>query len=398
MRPKHSEVFENYAKIASEKGLIDTSKVSIAEAMSQDEKYSNKDWKETISMLYGVKPNGKEDDESIVDKAHPHSIIIAPSYDKVNGLVENINERSDIMKGIALKTPSGNYGGWKQANDELLMNLVRLGNSMDNKNITSLMTLSDSCAQRIEKRAFWGVLVKALPYIGHALGWGSAVVAVKEHFVGKLNQGITNNAESTIESLLEIKDEADSKSKFIIQSYIEAIIYVKELSLKANSLHPPATLSGSDPVAKLQSLQNIADENTKENLDFINLYISSLTKLNNALPALEQTINTMGLNQEKHSEYIEMGRQALNLLFGDDISDAKNNISTLKESLQEQLNKINHSAVEAKTEGDLVGKNALEMLSKKTKANPEPESSEQDGESYQQLLNSQLANRLQALQ
>ena len=52
-----------------------------------------------IESLYNVKPDSSvEYERNIIDRAHPHSVVISPAYDKINGLVENENERHDIIR------------------------------------------------------------------------------------------------------------------------------------------------------------------------------------------------------------------------------------------------------------------------------------------------------------
>lgn len=160
MSYKRSEVFENYIKISKKNGLIsDEDMVKTAESMTQEEKYRNKEWKDTIQMLYNLDIN--KDKEDILDRAHPKSVIIAPAYDKLNGLVENLKERHNIMVGIALKPNNGLLTNHKyaQAKGNLLKNLIRLGYEFDNKNIDDVRKMADSCSERLVKNAFAPLLI-----------------------------------------------------------------------------------------------------------------------------------------------------------------------------------------------------------------------------------------------
>lgn len=161
---KSSEIFDNYAKIALEQGLI-----SEAEDKTNP-RYDSHDIS-AIEMLYGVKPNGK-DEKHIMEQAHPDSAVVAPAHDKVNGLVENELERQDIMVGIARKPTTGNLGAkrYVQAKEDLLNEVVKIGFLLDRENQEDLMVLADQCSERIVKEA-------ALPAIGLA-GWAivSAVI------------------------------------------------------------------------------------------------------------------------------------------------------------------------------------------------------------------------------
>ena len=96
MKQRRSEIFDEYSKIALKEGFI-------TESEEKADNSGEKSYRETIQLLYDVKPNGK-DEKHILDQAHAESpVIIAPAYDRVNGLVENLFERQDIMVGIALK-------------------------------------------------------------------------------------------------------------------------------------------------------------------------------------------------------------------------------------------------------------------------------------------------------
>ncbi len=130
---RHSEVFDNYIKIAEEKGLT-----------SRDS-----------SKLYDVKTDSIKDMQyknNIMEIAHPNSKIISDSYDKINGLVENNIERSNIINRIVQKTPDGLLTQRKYAQKELLLSLVRVANDLDNRKEKKLQKLADSCLEQTSKQ------------------------------------------------------------------------------------------------------------------------------------------------------------------------------------------------------------------------------------------------------
>jgi len=132
-----NEVFNNYVKIALEQGLI---------SEGQDVPESkNKDYADTIKTLYGLDIPLNDSDKDILDQAHPNPVVIAPAYDRVNGLVENLRERQDIMAGIALKHRYAN------AYRDLVNELVALGFRMDNADHKELRVLADTCSHRLTK-------------------------------------------------------------------------------------------------------------------------------------------------------------------------------------------------------------------------------------------------------
>lgn len=143
MKPNKSEIFENFAQIALKEGLISVNPMK-KEAADKTDKERQKE----IQMLYNVKPNGKEDEESITERAHPDTVVIAPSYDKVNGVVENDMQQSDIMGYIAMKNPDGNYATFKLAHDSFALELSKTAQMLDNKSIDDLRILADSCLEK----------------------------------------------------------------------------------------------------------------------------------------------------------------------------------------------------------------------------------------------------------
>lgn len=154
-----SEIFEQYAQIAEAQGLV-----KLAEDSPELKKYKDdvearvgSDSIDVIEALYGVKPDaidGMEYEQNIIESAHPKSVVIAPSYDKLNGLVENEIERHNIITNIVLKPNHGNLVNPKYAHQELVLELVRIANEMDNKNKEELFKLADECLIGIQKKAF----------------------------------------------------------------------------------------------------------------------------------------------------------------------------------------------------------------------------------------------------
>src|SRR5512142_1100769 len=150
---KRSEIFESFVKIAQEQGLL---------AEAEHAEHTEKDFSETnprydslsieqISKLYGVKPDKPKDMEykkNIMEDAHPDSVVISPSHDKLNGLVENNIERQNILLHIVHKEPDGHLTQRKYARKQLLLSLVRIGNELDNRGDDELRKLADACLEQ----------------------------------------------------------------------------------------------------------------------------------------------------------------------------------------------------------------------------------------------------------
>ncbi len=167
MKPS-TEIFDAYAKLAKDQGLITKT------AESNNPRYDSQDLS-ALEMLYGVKPNGK-DEKHIMEQAHPDPMIIAPAYDRINGLVENELERQNMSVFIATKPTSGSLTGQRyvKAHQELTNEVIKLGFFLDKNNEEELMSLADSCTEVLTKEAFvWIIgavaaalaLVKGIAYL-----------------------------------------------------------------------------------------------------------------------------------------------------------------------------------------------------------------------------------------
>jgi hypothetical protein len=240
-----SEIFDEYARIALEQGLITEAK---AESKKPNPRYDSLDL-EAIEMLYGVKPNDKEDDSksgfmSTLEKAHPEPVIVAPSYDKLNGLVENLIERQNVMVGIALKPNDGKLvqRRYVTAHNELLNELLKTAFMLDKKGEDDLMKLADSCSQRIVNENFikeawsWGDLWSGLgigvaavapiiatiagtagtgaALLGGPVGWGIGagvllVTSLLNNFGDNIDQGFVANCQRATECLQDVLDDPD---------------------------------------------------------------------------------------------------------------------------------------------------------------------------------------------
>ena len=163
---RRSDIFEDFVKIAEDKGLLSgTTHEDAKRKLEENPRMDSLD-SAAIEALYGVKPDAAKEmeyEKNISEIAHPEAVVVSPSYDKINGLVENINERQNIIMNIVDQTPDGVLRQKKYAEQEFIMSLVRVGNDLDNKNQDKLRILADTCLQQItsegsiEKKAFLGM-------------------------------------------------------------------------------------------------------------------------------------------------------------------------------------------------------------------------------------------------
>lgn len=195
---RRSDIFGEFVKIAKEKGLISEANPDHAEHTEQNTKSPRWDSFDlsAIEALYGVKPEqskGMDYDNNIMEVAHPESEVIAPSYDRLNGLIENEMEAQNIKLHIIKKTPDGFLTQRKYAEKELLLSLVRVANDMDNKDKEELRLLADTCLGQLHRQP--GIRKEALIplLIGAAIVLG--VTYLVEH-LPDVDQGLRGNYET----------------------------------------------------------------------------------------------------------------------------------------------------------------------------------------------------------
>lgn len=187
---RRSEIFDNFIKIAEKKGLISDEdvqkKIKRLEDTSSHERRSPKE----ISELYDVKPKDQDYKKNIMEIAHKDSFVFSPAHDKINGLIENENERQTINLNVLNKKVRGLLNNQKYAEDKLILNLLKLGNSLDAKDQEDLAVLSDTCLMQITKKA-------------NPLIIGAAVIgAIWFHqHLPNVNEGFSNNFERLISEL-----------------------------------------------------------------------------------------------------------------------------------------------------------------------------------------------------
>ena len=164
-----SEIWEAYFKAMDEKeGLTKEAaapKLRKEEPREEHTEYRNSAWpkndgdvQKRIETLYNVKQDLIHTYENnIMEVAHPEPVVIGLAYDRVNGLVENEIERQKVDMHIALSPATsletrgpkyanlGSKSLAKQASEDLLMELIRIANDMDNKGLEGLAADADEC-------------------------------------------------------------------------------------------------------------------------------------------------------------------------------------------------------------------------------------------------------------
>lgn len=355
-RLPNSEIFEAFAKIATEQGLVKQAAEKESKELKEyrDATYPRvgSDTVSVIEALYGVKPNHLESIEyehNIAEDAHPNQVVIGPSYDKINALIENINERQRIMINITQKPSNGNV--FKKRYAEFMNELVKVGNDLDNRNMSDLRVLADTClsqASELNKVAFpWLIAGVAAAVLGAAYLF---------NHLNDSDNGLLKNVENTIQQIDDLIGEdwfhstfyATLKPEFLanLKKFKTDLLQLKQGAEEFNSIeadmHSLKTLnelvntakqSGAEIIAKAEEfrhlLQNLAPEIDAAIEMFSNANVHSLAIKNETwLSSLTSKIEPL-----IHGNWG---------LFSDRFDDIKHALIPLKASIKSTVEEINN--------------------------------------------------------
>lgn len=196
---RRSEIFDNFIKIAEEKGLISDKAMDKKRKHLEETRSNEYRSPKEISDLYGVKPKDQKYKKNIIEIAHPDPVVVSPAHDKINGLVENENERQTINLNIVNKRVRGLLTNQKYAEDKLILNLLKLGNSLDNNDHDELAKLSDFCLMQITK--------KANPLIVAGVLAASIGALWLQQHLPDVNQGFVVNYNGLMSALNDLIDD-----------------------------------------------------------------------------------------------------------------------------------------------------------------------------------------------
>ena len=312
-----SEIFEEFEAILMDKGLIKKAEAS----KKPNPRYDSLDL-EAIEMLYGVKPNDEED--HIIEQAHPESVIVAPAYDRINGLVENLLERQNIMVGIVTKPNNGKLvqRRYVLAHDDLLNELLKTAFMLDKKGQDDLMKLADNCAERLVKKKLIKTafsltdILEAVGVVGGAgalvailgggpgawaLGAGVLGIAVLvNNFSDHIDQGVVANCDKAIDRLQRILDDEDEAVGLDdkISAMIEEINTVKEYGIEA-----------IDSSVTLES-----DEEVEEGRELVRHYFKAINALSKKMPSWIRMLGAAPITENSKDTYTGFGSGLLSVL------------------------------------------------------------------------------------
>jgi hypothetical protein len=316
-----SEIFDEYARIAKEHGLL-------SEGWDASKRYDSNTL-DAIEMLYGVKPENEKDMRELSDQAHPETIVAAPSYDAMNGVVENLYERQNMMRYIAEKVPDGHLiqRRYIKAYQELTNSLVRAGFTLDNNDELELMKLADSCNETLHKQGQ-----------GWEIGIGIGVAALVLGLIAAINrtsasaQGVENNC-------IDVIDEADDLESTPITR--EIIRSCQMLSQKAREFR-----AARRNVSYIKSAEDVIDatENPPEELRVAQEYLAMLQDAQQIMPRWITDIKSEeGVREESYipdwlQKVVDVGGQAVSWMSGG--TDVVNAIEGLQKSVKTAIDSV----------------------------------------------------------
>lgn len=318
-----SKIFDEYAKLAEERGLISK------EAYPMDKRVESRTLSD-IEILYGIKPNGKEDDKDIVEQAHPETCVMAPAYDKMNGIVENQNQLADIMRNIALRPPNGLYQQKRfiSAQQDLVESLVRIGFLMDNKGEVDLMKLADSCAGRLEKKAALPLAVPIIMGIVGSLG----LLAILNRTDYSL-QNVVNNTEMVIRELNDLQGKMD------VTAILNDMLYLQKL---ANEFESASKAVGKPALNDVQDVLQASKKHPGE-LKVAKKYRAVLDIIGPKIADYKRYIETAPVASEYKYDWMQKVEDVGRTLFS---------VTTDKEDVINALGGLEKAVAQAKKEVD----------------------------------------------
>lgn len=195
---RNSDIFDAYAKILESKDAI-TKKAS--------------DEAKEIEKLYNVEPEASEGmtyKKNIVELAHPDMAVVSPSYDKLNALVENLNERQNIMINLVNRIPTGNLTARKNAQQDLLLSIIKAANTVDDADEKELTLLSDACITDLSTTGFKKEAIAPLVWAGIVGASSLLGILYAQQHLPNANHGYESNYNSLKESINELTSSSSS--------------------------------------------------------------------------------------------------------------------------------------------------------------------------------------------
>lgn len=303
-----SDIWNEFEKLAVTQGLV-----SVAEEGEREQEDASKMparydsvSDDAIRLLYGLEPESiYEKGKTIIEVAHPETAIINRTYDAMNAVVENLHQRQDIMAHIALKMPSGHLTQHRYvaAKGDLVKSITRAAFTLDHKDEDELMSLADSCAERLVKGADikkkYSLEKEAIaPLVVGGVAAGAALLGAAYYFMygATSAQNVYANSNMVLE---ELEDLAQKPYTDAIRKDVSNIKQMAENVYKAKS-----------SLMNIKSVDDVAgyttnDQNkAKEVYSKMSAYVGQLTKVESAIPGWVAAIKAdSSVNKDESSDF-----------------------------------------------------------------------------------------------
>ena len=273
------DIWKEFEKIAVAQGLI-----SIADEDKQPKtKTRNSLSDDAVRLLYNIEPE-PEKKKSIIELAHPETATVGRAYDAMNSVVENVQQRQDMMAYIALKMPNGNLTQrrYVAAKKDLLDSLIRSAFTLDHQEEEGLMTLADSCAQRLEERKFQKeAIAPAVVGIGAA---AVAMIGLGYYFFkgAPPAENVYQNASKVIAAIGPAYDSSNNKNLMPIKQDMTKLMDMAKAVYAAKSQLAPIH-SVDEAITSAQ--QELESRKAYEAHKILASYLNQLEKVKKAMPS-----------------------------------------------------------------------------------------------------------------
>src|SRR5690606_36146531 len=287
----------------------------------------NKDMETAVALLYGVKPNGKEDDTPLLEKAHPDVVVVSPAEDRMNGIAANDQQRQDIMMQIAMRPTNGKYQqlAFVTAHEDLLKTLTKASIALDREKYNDLSKVATTCYERLEKEAV-APLVLGIAGIVLAIGAISAI-----NYSSNTAVNVATNAQQTQNELEDLRDVLGNE---LISNISRDLEDLKNYATKFANLPKISVLTKEDiPVIK---------EKYAKELKMAAIYRNVLEQFSRNIPTyIAQLNNTETQSEDNDSwDWWEKVKQVGRIFTPTHTGDVINAFEGLKEAIGKAITNV----------------------------------------------------------
>lgn len=272
-----------------------------------------------------------EKKESILEQAHPDSVVLFNAHDKLNGLIENLLEQNKITTWIATKTPRGasTQEIYLSAYKGFYQELIKTSSKLEMYN-EILAQESDLCLNYLIKESALPFLIPIL--IG--LGVTTAYTILSQNLV--LHQGVVQDISSALVEISEAVDDYPALAQELA-GLIEMLKEVEALGKQAANVQISALPSVGKTTEKAeQALSTVQSQKDLASIQLLQKYQEKTLQLNKILP---NYISLLKLKEqqleESTSDIWSPLKKLYRTLIPSDVQDVVLKLEALSTSIEE---------------------------------------------------------------